>query len=337
MPWDSPETFTNSTAFKIMDSPPGVSAEVAIGGSFMGCNHKAFRAPGPSAAMAASMAFVFFNLSCSPVQAQKADSGPLLRAFKVYIFADMEGCSGVTGSEQIGGAKADEGKRLMAEDMNACIAGCFAAGAAEVVVRDGHSGGKNVDPKLIDQRAKLVQGATPGVRFKDMDGSEALILLGYHAKALTPGGVLAHSYSSASIQGMWLNGREVGEIGVDAAIAAEHKVPVVMVSGDDKVAAEARAWIPGVVTCEVKKGTGPQSADVIPLEKARDLIRQKTVEALAKRGEIRPVAIMYPATIRWDYLPKGSLRTHNPEFKPVDNPRRVEKTGDSVEKLLVGK
>ncbi|MDD4869370.1 MAG: M55 family metallopeptidase [Kiritimatiellae bacterium] len=259
------------------------------------------------------------------------------QAFKVYVFTDMEGCSGITGSEQIGGTRKDEGKKFMAEDMNACIAGCFAAGATEVVVRDGHGGGTNVNAKLIDSRAKLVQGPTPGVRFKDFDGADALILLGYHAMALTPGGVLAHSYSSASIQGMWLNGREVGEIGVDAAIAAEHKVPVVMVSGDDKVCAEAKAWIPGVITCEVKKGTGPQSADIVPVEEAHRLIKQKTEEALARRKDIKMIKVKYPATLRWDYLPKGSLRTHNPAFKPVDNPRRVEKSGDSVEKLLLGK
>ena len=69
--------------------------------------------------------------------------------------------------------------------------------------------------------------------------------------------------------------------------------------------------------------------------KSRRLITQKTKEALAKRKEIQPIKIEYPATIRWDYLPKGSLRTHNPAFKPFDNPRRVEKTGDSVEALLI--
>jgi D-aminopeptidase len=92
-----------------------------------------------------------------------------------------------------------------------------------------------------------------------------------------------------------------------------------------------------VVTCQTKQGTGPQSADLVPVEESRRLITQKTKEALAKRNEIRPLKIDYPATIRWDYLPKGSLRTHNPMFKPVDDPRRVEKTGESVEALLVGK
>lgn len=257
-------------------------------------------------------------------------------AFKVYVFVDMEGCSGVTGSEQISGARADEGKRLMEGDINACVAGCFAAGATEVVVRDGHSSGTNVDPSRIDGRAKLVQGATPGERFKNIQGSEALILLGYHAMALTPGGVLAHTYSSASIQGMWLNGRAVGEVGVDAAIAAEHKVPVVLVSGDVQTMAEARSWIPDVAVCEVKKGTGPQSAELVPVDEAHALIAQKSEAAVRGRRGMACLAVTCPATLRWDYLPKDSLRTHNPAFKPVDHPRRVEKTGPSVEKLLVG-
>jgi D-amino peptidase len=259
------------------------------------------------------------------------------QAFKIYVFADMEGISGVTCSEQIMGARADEGRRLMVEDMNACVAGCFEAGATEVVVRDGHGGGNNIDPALLDPRAKLVQGATPGVRFKDFDGSEALILLGYHAMALTTNGVLAHSYSSASIQGLWLNGREVGEVGVDAAIAAEHKVPVVLVSGDDKTVAEARAWLPQAAVCETKKGTGRQSADLVPVEQAHLLIRQKTAEAVRCRKAMPLLAVTYPVTLRWDYLPKDSLRTHNPAFKPVPAPRRVEKTGESVERLLLGK
>lgn len=256
------------------------------------------------------------------------------QGFKVYISTDMEGCSGITCSEQVA---AEEGKQLMTGDMNACIEGCFAAGATEVVIRDHHGGGRNVNPESIDRRAKLIQGATPEERFKGIEGADAMILLGYHAKALTPRGTLAHSFSSASIQGMWLNGREVGEIGVDAAIAAEHKVPVVMVSGDDKTCAEARSWIPGVVTCQTKKGTGPQSAELVPLEESRRLITQKTKKALDKRGEIELMKVDYPATIRWDYLPKGTLRTHNPSFKPVDNPRRVVKSGDSVEALLLKK
>lgn len=266
-------------------------------------------------------------------------SAAAARPLKVYIFADMEGISGISHSGQTlpDGAAYSEGCRLMEGDINACVAGCFDAGAAEVVVRDGHGGGKNVDPSRIDPRARLVRGPTPGVRFGAFEGSAALILLGYHAKALTPGAVLAHTYSSLAIQGMWLNGREAGEIGLDAAIAAERGVPVVMVSGCDKTVAEAREWIPGVVTAQTKRSAGVQRAACLPPEASRRMIREKAAEAVRGRQAIAPAAVAYPATLRVDYLPKGSLRTYDPAFTPAAAPRRVERTGASVEELLLNR
>ena len=256
------------------------------------------------------------------------------QAFKVYIFADMEGCSGVTGSVQIADG-AEEGRRLMEGDINACVTGCYAAGATQVVVRDGHAQGCNVDPARLDPRVRLIQGATPGVRLAGLESSEAVILLGYHAKSLTLGGVLAHTYSSARIQRMRLNAREVGEIGVDAVIAGEHGVPVVLVTGDDKVAQEAEEWIPGVLVCVVKTGLTWQSAVCLPLDKAREKIRRWTEQALRRRANVRPVRVERPVTLEWEYLPPGSLRTHHPEFRPVETPLRMVRTGDSVEALLL--
>ena len=255
-------------------------------------------------------------------------------AFKVYIFADMEGCSQLTNREQLNGS---EGPLRMAQDINACIEGCFLAGATEVIVKDGHGGGVNVDPALIDSRARLIQGSTPRERFKDIEGSEALILLGYHGMAQTKNALFAHSFSSATIQMMYLNGKPVGEIGIDACIAGEHHVPVVMVSGDDKTMKEAKEWIPGVVTCQVKKGTSHLSGKCLTLEQSHDLIKKKTVQALKKRNSIKPVKADYPATIRWEYIPDGHPRVYDPKFIPVIDPRSVEKRSEnSIEQILYG-
>jgi D-amino peptidase len=273
---------------------------------------------------------LFFSITCAvPVNAQTTSSGSL----SVYIFADMEGCSGLTNRDQL----MQEGNLRMAGDMNACIAACFDGGATRVTVRDGHSGGKNVDPQLIDKRAVLVQGATPEARFKGIEGCEAVILLGYHARALTPAAIMAHSYSSATIQSMYLNGKAVGEIGVDAAIASEHQVPVVMVSGDDKACHEADEWIPGVVTCQVKTATSALSGNCLPLDEAHALIASKTKEALAKRNSIAFIRVQYPVTLRWDYIPEGTPRVYAPDFKPFPDPVFRELTSGSVEKLLLGK
>jgi len=255
-------------------------------------------------------------------------------AFKVYIFADMEGCSQLTNREQLNGS---EGPLRMAQDINACIEGCFLAGATEVIVKDGHGGGVNVDPVLINTRARLIQGSTPGERFKDIEGSEALILLGYHGMAQTKNALFAHSFSSATIQMMYLNGKPVGEIGIDASIAGEHNVPVVMVSGDDKTMNEAKEWISGVVTCQVKKGTSHLSGKCLTLKQSHDLIKMKTVQALEKRNSIKPVKANYPATIRWEYIPNGHPRVYDPKFIPVIDPRSEEKRSEnSIEQILLG-
>jgi len=271
--------------------------------------------------------FILFGVL--PATARDNSSG----GYSVYIFADMEGCSGLTCRDQI---LTEEGSIRMAEDMNACIAACFDAGATKVVVRDGHGGGKNVDPKHIDKRALLIQGATPGERFMKIKGCEAVILLGYHAKALTPAAIMAHSYSSASIQSMFLNGKAVGEIGIDAAIAAEHKIPVVMVSGDDKTCQEAEEWIPGVVTCPVKTATSASSGICLPLEEAHALLASKTKEALTRRNSIPLIQVQYPVTMRWEYIPKGSPRVYAPDFKAIADPKTREFTSGSVEELLLG-
>jgi len=255
-------------------------------------------------------------------------------AFKVYIFADMEGCSQLTTREQLNGS---EGPLRMAHDINACVEGCFSAGATEVMVRDGHGGGVNVDPALINSKVRLIQGPTPQERFKDIEGSEALILLGYHGMAQTKNALFAHSYSSATIQMMYLNGKPVGEIGIDASIASEHHVPVVMVSGDDKTIKEAEEWIPGVVTCQVKKGTSHLSGECLTLTQSYDLIKERTAQALKKRNSIKPIKVNYPATVRWEYIPQGHPRVYDPKFIPVLDPRFVEKTSEnSIEQIFLG-
>ena len=270
--------------------------------------------------------FATFALLCAVVNAW---------AFKVYVFVDMEGCTGITCREQVVNG---EGALSMVGDINACVEACFKAGATQVVVRDGHGGGKNVDPKLIDRRAELIQGATPYERFKNIDGSEAVILLGYHAMSLTPNAILAHSYDSKRTQALYLNGREIGEIGVDAMIAAEHKVPVVMVSGADDACREAREWISGVVTCQVKRSTTTQSGVCLSAAKSHKLIAKSVKQALAKRKKIAMVVPQYPAVLRREHINEGSVRAYHPDYRRNPNPRISEKVSESsVEQLIVGR
>ncbi len=251
---------------------------------------------------------------------------------KIYIFADMEGCSGISNSEYINGSKAAMGAAFMAQDINACIAGCFDAGATEVIVRDGHGAGINVDPAVIDPRATLIQGAAPGIRFPDIEGSAGLILLGYHAMAGTEGALLEHTYSSKTIQNMWLNDKKIGEIGLDAAIAAEHKVPVIMVSGDDKACKEAVLWIRNVRACQVKTSYSTQGTRLIIPSAAHKMIREMTTDAIKGHRRVKPLKVDYPATLRLEMVERCGVPTA--ANCTILDGRSYEKTGDSVEELF---
>ena len=74
---------------------------------------------------------------------------------------------------------------------------------------------------------------------------DAAIFIGYHTSTTnTASGVRAHTISSANLTAVRLNGVEMLEASINAAIAGDFGVPVVvMISGDDAVVEEARRVI----------------------------------------------------------------------------------------------
>lgn len=256
---------------------------------------------------------------------------------KIYIMTDIEGISGICCKDYISAANGRpdlvaESRRLMALDVNACIEGCFRGGATEVIVKDCHGAGYNVKRCDIDPRADLICGDTPRYRMADVDDCDGVILLGYHAMAGTIGAVLEHTFSSTGYQHIWLNGREAGEIGIDAAIAAEHKVPVIMVAGDDKACLEAAEWLPGVVTCETKKGFSCNGCRMPALEKSHALITEKAAQAVQKCKSIKMIELEYP--IEWKVELVSRCRVPDNTAYQISDCRTYTLKADSVEKAF---
>ena len=91
---------------------------------------------------------------------------------RIFVAVDMEGISGIFQSEQVspGGRLYEEGRRFLTEDVNACIEGCLAGGAEQVVVRDIHGGGNHFIWEDLDPRAEYVRGATDRERLPGIAG-----------------------------------------------------------------------------------------------------------------------------------------------------------------------
>src|SRR5687767_7194900 len=152
---------------------------------------------------------------------------------RVYISVDMEGISGISGSDQTSFGQPEYGRsrKLMAEDANAAIRGAFAGGATEVLVNDSHGGQRNLLPEDLEPRAGLISHSFK--RHGMMEGLDesfdAVIFVGYHAKADSPRGVFAHT-GAGVVKDLIVNGKSVGEGGMNARLAQWFGVPVVMVT-----------------------------------------------------------------------------------------------------------
>lgn len=254
---------------------------------------------------------------------------------KIFVMVDMEGISGICQRIQVIRGEAAFASRYMTWDVNACVRGCLAGGADLVTVRDAHGGGFNFLWDELDPRAEYIQGGSGGQRMPSIRKYDGLILLGYHAMAGTPAAILEHTMSSAAWQNCWINGKLVGEVGIDAGIAGDHNVPTILVSGDDKVCLEARKLIPGIVTAEVKQGMAVEGGRLLPKEIAHRLIEEKCAEAVQKCGKIKPFKVKKPVRMRLEKIERGPvpLTGDKPYVRIIDG-RTYEVTADTVEAAL---
>jgi len=221
---------------------------------------------------------------------------------KVIISVDMEGISGIVDGSQTGRDKAEyeKGRALMVADVNAAIDGILEVDpGAEIVVSDAHGGMKNIQPEELNEAVLLVRGTPkPLTQMAGVDGSfDAAMFVGYHSKKGTLHGVLSHTISGRTIEKITVNGMEVGETAINAAIAGHHGVPVAFVAGDKATTLEAKALNPEIEVAAVKEAIGRTAAKCLHPAKARKLIKENAARGLRKLGKMKPFTFEPPVEV----------------------------------------
>ncbi len=258
------------------------------------------------------------------------------RGFKVHISVDMEGVAGVVTGDQLGPQGFEYGRfrEFMTKEALAAVTAAKEAGATEIVVADAHGNGENLLIEQFPPDVKIVR-AWPR-KLGMMAGIDqtfaAAIYIGYHASTTNPTGVRAHTFSSASLARVALNGVEMTEGAWNAAIAGHFNVPVVMASGDDAALAEIRAVIGPIEGAETKRSLGFHSALTLTPQAAVTEITAKVKSGLARRTALSPYkpqgALVVDVTFK-NYTPAELLaflpmfeRTsaHSIRFHPKDMP-----------------
>ena len=220
------------------------------------------------------------------------------------VRCDIEGVSGVVGYDQAepGKAEYEFGLRMLRADLLACVEGLLAGGAGDITVYDEHYYGRNIDPAWLPASVSFIAGKPPyrGDWAGGLDETFAgLALVGFHSKFGTPGGLLHHSYE-LDIRDLRLNGISVGEIGMEAAVAGDFGVPLLLMTGDSAGCREAEALVPGVRTVAVKESLGESGGKCLPLSVSTARIREAAQAVASGRPDAEPLTVTEPVGLEID-------------------------------------
>ncbi|MGB1657585.1 MAG: M55 family metallopeptidase [Longimicrobiales bacterium] len=243
---------------------------------------------------------------------------------KVYISADLEGVVGVVTGDQLGpsGFEYSRFRQFMTNEVNAAISAAREMGATEILVSDSHGNGENLLMEQLPDDIQLIRAwPRPLMMMEGIDETfDAAILIGYHASTTNTEGVRAHTISSASLTAVRINGIEMMEASINAAIAGDFGVPVVMISGDDATIEEARRIIGDMEGAVVKWNYGFHSARTIMPEASYALIGDRVKAALGRLDDFTPYVMDGPLELEIsfkNYLP-AEVMAYLPNVDRVD-------------------
>jgi len=241
-----------------------------------------------------SVSILLLSMAAAAAFSQEA------RGIKVFISVDMEGIAGVANWEEVtsGGKDYEYFRKIMTRETNAAIEGALEAGATEILVRDSHASARNILPEMLNRNAKLLRdwsGGFMGMMEGIDETFDAVVFIGYHAKAGTPDAILEHTMKK-DIMDVAINGISLPEAGINALIAGYYNVPVVFLSGDLAVCKQARELLGEIETVAVKGAIGNAALNMHP-EAAREKIREGVKKALLNRKKCKPCKFTSPFTM----------------------------------------
>ena len=224
---------------------------------------------------------------------------------RIYVSVDMEGVAGVAHPHQthfgpgVDRSDYDRSRALMAAEANAAVEAAFERGARDVVVNDSHWQMRNLRAEDLHAGARLIIGDKPlsmtqGVGEPPEGAFDGAAFIGYHAGAGNATGAIAHTYSSATVLEVRVNGVPHNEAALNAIRLGHFGVPVVLVAGDDALAAEIEPLLPWAERVVVKRAVGYSVADSLSPREAHAAIRSGMVRAIDRLGEMRRYEVATP-------------------------------------------
>ncbi len=227
---------------------------------------------------------------------------------KAFISVDLEGMPYIVipGHLSLKGTLYDEARKIATKVTLTVAEELHKNGFDEVVIADSHGPMVNLLVDDLPEYVEIVRGyPRPLSMVSGVEGCDVALFLGYHAKFGTAKSTFDHTYSGASINRVEVNGIEVSEFLLNAYVAGESGVPVVMVAGEAQLLEDdVKKYAPWAETVALKRSLSRFSAKSPSMVKIEKELMETVRRAVAefKRNKARPLVTRKPVRMRITFL-----------------------------------
>jgi D-amino peptidase len=230
---------------------------------------------------------------------------------KILLYYDMEGISGQNIITSIDFPRPEyfEARELLTADCNAAIDGLFAGGADSVYVVDAH-GSFNPEPDILldkmDPRARMLyrkERFDPYADLIENNTFDAVAAVAMHSR--TGGGGFAEHTINLGTD--WImNGKSITESDILAFSWGRIGIPLIFVSGDDKLADQLK-WMDWIEYVTVKKAKGIADAELFPVDQMHQELREAAKRSVENLDQMRACSLSTPITAALRVVPPADL------------------------------
>lgn len=224
---------------------------------------------------------------------------PSAGSLRVLVYHDMEGLAGQDDFRTFNYSHPEyyaKGRDYLVADVNAVVDGLLAGGATEVTIVDGHGSGNpepDLDPARLDPRARQLTRDSAFRQYTDIvaaDTYDAVVAVGMHAKT---GSVGFASHTITIGMDVWMNARSITESELIAYSWGRVGVPLIMVTGDDKLANDLQVlpWVKFVVT---KQATSASTVTLRNVDSVHAEMKATAAEAVRSLATAKVITVREP-------------------------------------------
>jgi len=227
---------------------------------------------------------------------------------KASISVDLEGMPYIVTSHLgLKGTLYEEARKIATKVTLIVADELYKNGFEEIVVADSHGPMVNLHVEELPEYMEIIRGfPRPLSMVAGIEGCNVAVFLGYHAKFGTAKSSSDHTYSGGSIRKVEVNGVEVSEFLLNAYVAGEFSVPVIMVAGEAQLIRDDVAkWAPWAEAVALKNSLSRVSAKSPSMTRIEKELREATKRAASnfKPGAIGNLLIAKkPINMRVTFL-----------------------------------